>query len=90
MYATQASECLFIVDQSGEHICAAEILPENMQGHYDGMLIEFKDENARMLERRNLVGLQSIVSVKFEVKHFYFDLLHESLVNLSSAQKIYK
>ena len=90
MYASQASQCLFIVNKNREQICAADVLQENMQGHYEGMLIEFKDENAIALERHNLTGFVRVVNVEFEVKHFYFDLLHESLEAFSNLEKIYK
>ena len=92
MYASQASECVFIVDQSGREkidVCAAEILPENMNGHYDEMLIEFTDEEASELERYYKLGAalcNKKVRVDFEVKHLYFDLLHKSLKGLSFPQ----
>ena len=92
MYASQASECLFIVDQSSgqkDDVCAAEILPENMGGHFDEMLIEFKDEEAGKLESHYGLGpglCSKRVRVDFEVKHFYFDLLHKSLKSLSLSQ----
>ena len=92
MYASQASECLFIVDQSGEQkikVCAAKILPENMHGHYDEMLIKFTNEEAGKLERHYNLGTglcNQVFSIKFEVKHFYFDLLHDSLKSLSPHQ----
>ena len=92
MYASQASECVFIVDQSGGQkidVCAAEILPENMNGHYDEMLVEFTDKEADKLERHYNLGAalcNKRVRVDFEVKHLYFDLLHKSLKGLSFPQ----
>ena len=92
MYASQASECLFIVDQSGEQkikVCYAKILPENMHGHYDEMLIKFTGEEAGKLERHYNLGTglcNQVFSIEFEVKHFYFDLLHDSLKSLSPHQ----
>ena len=92
MYASQASECLFIVDQSSgqrDDVCAAEILPQNMDGNYDELLIEFEKDEAEKLENHYSLG-KSLwnrrVRVDFEVKHFYFDLLHKSLKGLSLSQ----
>ena len=92
MYASQASECLFIVDQSGEQkikVCAAKILPENMHGHYDEMLIKFTSEEAGKLEKYYNLGTgfcNQVFRIEFEVKHLYFDLLHDSLKSLSPHQ----
>ena len=92
MYASQASECLFIVDYSGGQkidVCAAEILPENLNGHHDDLLIEFIGEEAVNLERHYHLGVELYnkeVRAEFEVKHFYFDLLHKSLTSLSDTQ----
>ena len=92
MYASQASECLFIVDRSGKQkikVCAAKILPENMRGHYDEMLIKFTSKEADKLEKHYNLGTglcSKVFSIEFEVKHFYFDLLHDSLKSLSPHQ----
>ena len=91
MYASQASECLFIVDNSGGQkidVCRTEILPENMHGHHDEMLIEFTKFEAIKLEQHYNLGpkmCKQRVRVEFEVKHFYFDLLHKSLRSLSNT-----
>ena len=92
MYASQASECLFIVDQSSgqrDDVCAAEILPQNMEGNYDELLIEFEKDEAEKLENHYNLGTSlwnRRVRVDFEVKHLYFDLLHKSLKGLSLSQ----
>ena len=92
MYASQASECLFIVDRNGKQkikVCDAKIQPENMHGHYDDMLIKFTSEEADELERHYNLGTGScskVFSIEFEVKHSYFDLLHDSLKSLSPHQ----
>ena len=88
MYVSQAaSDDLFIVDQSsGKNVCSATILPQNMYEHYDFLLIEFKGEEARKLEARFDLVNMVICRVKFEVKHFYFDLLRKSLGSLSNNQ----
>ena len=89
---SQASKCVFIVDQSGGQkidVCAAEILPENMNDHYEEMLVEFTDKEASKLERHYNFGAAPCnkrVRVDFEVKHLYFDLLHKSLKGLSFPQ----
>ena len=92
MYASQASECLFIVDQ-GVKVCAAKILEENMHEHYDAMMIEFTDKEAGKLEEHYKLGTgpgHEKVKIDFEVKHLYFDLLHKSLKSLSTSAQISK
>ena len=91
MYVSQAaSENLFIVDQSGENVCSAKILSENMYDHYDYLLIEFKGEDARKLEARFDLANKVTCRVKFEVKYFYFDLLRKSLRSLKVDDQICK
>ena len=92
MYASQASECLFIVDQ-GVKVCAAKILEENMHEHYDTMMIEFTEKEADKLEKHYKLGTgpgHEKVKIDFEVKHLYFDLLHKSLKSLSTPAQISK
>ena len=87
MYVSQAaSEYLFIVDQSGENVCSAKILPENTHDRYDYLLIEFEGEEARKLEARFDLANKVTCRVKFEMKYFYFDLLCKSLRSLSNDQ----
>ena len=87
MYVSQAaSDRLSIVDQSGGNVCSAKILPENMYHHYDYLLIEFKDEEARKLEAQFDLNKMIICKAEFEVKYFYFDLLRKSLRSLSNDQ----
>ena len=87
MYASQASERLFIVDQSsGVDVCSAEILLENMYGHYDELLIVFNGDEAEKLENQFDLMDPVICRAEFEVKHKYFNLLHRSLRSLNSHQ----
>ena len=87
MYVSQsASEYFFIVDQRGENVCSAKILPENMHNHYDQLLIEFKSDEARKLEARFELANMVTCRAKFEVKHLYFNLLRKSLRRLSNNQ----
>ena len=92
MYATQASECLYIVDKSSkssEVLVRAEVLFENFQSYYDEMLIEFTTDKVPLLERHFINGPQECqkkLMVKFEVKHLYFDFLQKSLSLLSDTQ----
>ena len=85
MYASQASECVYIVNK-GADVCSAEILSENMHGHYDELLIEFKEDEATKLERHFNLSSTVVCRAEFEVKHFYFDLLHRSLRSLTLPQ----
>lgn len=86
MYATQASERVFLVDH-GRDICAAEILGENYKAISEKFYLGFQAREANKLERYyRLRGEKCTLKVhtEFEVKHFYFDLLHESLNNLGN------
>ena len=87
MYATQASGIVFIVDHDRHRdVCAAEILGENYQAVSEKFYLGFKEEETRKLERHYNIGSErcdKVVSIEFEVKHFYFDLLHDSLKNLT-------
>ena len=92
MYATQASECLYVVDKSSETsevLVRAEILFENFQSYYDELLIEFTATEVPILERRftnDRQECQMKLTIEFEVKHLYFDLLQKSLNSLSNTQ----
>ena len=95
MYASQASQQLFIVNKSAgqtknpEKICYAGILQENMLCRKDNLLIEFTKEEAEKLEKCFQLSDDKIrrkFSVQFEVKHFFFNQLERVLVNLSPAQ----
>ena len=87
MYATQASGIVFIVDRDrGRDVCAAEILGENYRAISEKFYLGFEEEEARKLEGHYGIGserCEQMVSIEFEVKHFYFDLLHDSLNNLA-------
>ena len=86
MYATQASGIVFLVDH-GRDICAAEILGENYNAISEKFYLGFKVKEANKLERHYRLSSEKCtrkVYVEFEVKHFYFDLLHESLNNLGN------
>ena len=86
MYATQASGIAFLVDH-GEDICAAEILGENYNAISEKFYLGFQAREANKLERHYRLRSEKCtlkVHIEFEVKHFYFDLLHESLDNLSN------
>ena len=82
MYATQASECLLVVDRSKGVRVKAEILPVNFSSYYNEMLVEFVAPQVLLLEKHFNVGhngCEMKLMVKFEVKHLYFDMLHRSL-----------
>ena len=81
-YATQASECAFLVCAAGLEI-KAEILPENLLPenllHTDySMLLAFDSVNAQILSKF------ASIDVRFEVKHSYFNNLHDAVESLSS------
>ena len=86
MYATQASGIVFLVDH-GRDICAAEILGENYNAISEKFYLGFQAREADKLERHYRLRSEKRtlkVHIEFEVKHFYFDLLHESLNNLGN------
>jgi len=87
MYATQASGIVFIVDRTcSRDVCAAEILGENYRAISEKFYLGFGKEEANKLERyygRGSERCEQVVSIEFEVKHFYFDLLHDSLENIT-------
>ena len=87
MYATQASGIVFVMDQDRHRdVCATEILGENYRAISEKFYLGFAEEEASKLERHYSIGSErcdKVVSIEFEVKHFYFDLLHDSLNNLT-------
>ena len=89
MYATQASECLLVLDRSKHVQVEAEILHVNFSTYYNELLVEFLDSQVPLLEKHFNVGpneCEKKLMVKFEVKHLYFDMLHRSLRSLSDEQ----
>ena len=89
MYATQASECLLVVNQSKRVQVEAKILPANFSSYYNELYIEFVDSQVSLLEKYFNVGpneCEKKLMVKFEVKHLYFNMLHQSLHSLSDEQ----
>ena len=87
MYASQAGDYLFIIDQ-GVEVCRANILMDIW--YHDALLIALELEEVHKLEKRcNLHTGDKIKGnffVAFEANDCYFDLLHQSVESLSSDQ----
>ena len=89
MYATQASDWLLVVNQSKHVQVEAKILPANFSSYYNELLVEFVAPQVSLLEKHFNVGpneCEKKLMVKFEVKHLYFNMLHQSLRSLSGEQ----
>ena len=84
-YATQSSECAVIIPCAGEEIIA-EILREN-NNHIDDRLYLGLDPTNTANVMRFFHGKSTSIDseVQFEVKHSYFNNLHDAVENLSSA-----
>ena len=82
-YVTQASEGALIVQEGNE--IKADILRENFQRIDEKLYVAFDSENLKKLEEKLSVpktNFERTVHVQFELKHFYFNNLHKSLVLL--------
>ena len=82
-YATQASKVAVIV-QDGSKV-KTDILQENFLHTEERLYVAFDKENVQMLEKCLHISRNTcrrMVSVRFELKHSYFDSLHRSLNQL--------
>lgn len=73
-YATQASEAVYLITPDGQEV-KAEILRDNYNHTENNLYICF-DKNS------NICNSSEGIEAQFEVKHFFFDSLHEALDNL--------
>ena len=82
-YATQASECAVLMSPTKEEI-KAEILPENFSCGDEFMYLAFDSENAKKLSIcMQFESDSKDIKIEFEVKHNYFNNLHDAVENLS-------
>ena len=83
-YATQASECAVLLSTKGE--IRADILPENFGSTDDCMYLAFDAVNTKKLSCCMPHGSEGMnIKVEFEVKHGYFNNLHDAVESLSPA-----
>ena len=91
-YAAQASENVFLVDESKSDLCKGEILSDNFDDVKKEFYISVNEVDFCILQQKYphilLDGTQ--IYVEFEVKHSYFDTLHKSVINVpvSMVEKI--
>lgn len=86
-YATQSSEGLYLVDYSSQgekEICRAEIHSANFHTTEKKLYISLSKKAVSEIRKRFCRPTSFVVEVEFEVKHGYFNTLHQAIVNLPS------
>ena len=78
-YATQASEAVFLLHSgTREVICKATIPRINFNDIDDDLVLDLPSSAVDVLKEK----AESQIYAEFEVKHHYFDTLHEAVVNV--------
>ena len=94
-YATQASEALFFVKfsdanknkSSKEDICEVKIHSHNFISTEEKLYVYFPSSELQKIKENYAESQEStyLVNVEFEVKHFYFNTLHQAVVKLPDS-----
>ena len=91
-YAAQASENVFLVNESKSDVCKGEILSDNFDDVKEEFYISVNEGDFRILQQKypRILLDGTKIYVEFEVKHSYFDTLHKSVINVpvSMVEKI--
>lgn len=87
-YATQASEKVFFVDAKNQKdLCEGTILHSNYNDLSEHFYVSLAIEDFRYIQAkcRHLGSGWYQVHMEFEVKHSYFDSLHQAVINIPDS-----